>query len=131
MFNICVPVPSQDLYFQHQMSWSFCVRWIQLRWEAIVRFFYIGGIDDHHCLNFLLNNMAFQSLAFERIWWRLFLLFWAYLMKVIMSVSDEGYYERIWWRLFLKCIVCSKFDIYVFILFMIIWKKNRNENREL
>ena len=63
-------------------------------------FFYIGGIDDHHCLNFLLNNMAFQSLAFERIWWRLFLLFWAYLMKVIMSVSDEGYYERTWWRLF-------------------------------
>jgi hypothetical protein len=33
---------------------------------------------------------------YERIWWR---LLWAYLMKVIMSVSDEGYYERIWWRL--------------------------------
>jgi hypothetical protein len=30
----------------------------------------------------------------ERIWWR---LFWAYLMKVILSVSDEGYSERIWW----------------------------------
>ena len=33
----------------------------------------------------------------ERVWWR---LFWAYLMKVILSVSDEGYSERIWWRLF-------------------------------
>ena len=32
------------------MSWSFCV---QLRWEVIVHFVDIGGIDDHHCLNFL------------------------------------------------------------------------------
>jgi hypothetical protein len=39
-------------------------------------------------------------------WWR---LFWAYLMKVILSVPDEGYFERhlmkvilsvTWWRLF-------------------------------
>ena len=44
---------------------------------------------------------------FERTWWR---LFWAspdegyfgfaYLMKVILSVPDEGYFERTWWRLF-------------------------------
>ena len=27
----------------------------------------------------------------KRTWWR---LLWAYLMKVIMSVPDEGYYER-------------------------------------
>ena len=27
-------------------------------------------------------------------------LFWAYLMKVIWSVPDEGYFERTWWRLF-------------------------------
>ena len=33
----------------------------------------------------------------ERTWRR---LFWAYLMKVILSVSDEGYSARIWWRLF-------------------------------
>jgi hypothetical protein len=32
----------------------------------------------------------------ERTWWR---LFWAYLMKVILSVPDEGCYERTWWRL--------------------------------
>jgi hypothetical protein len=30
-------------------------------------------------------------------WWR---LFWAYLMKAILSVPDEGYSERTWWRLF-------------------------------
>jgi hypothetical protein len=35
----------------------------------------------------------------ERTWWR---LFWAYLMKVILSVHDEGYFERTWWRLFLS-----------------------------
>ena len=27
-------------------------------------------------------------------------LFWSYLMKVILSVPDEGYSERTWWRLF-------------------------------
>jgi hypothetical protein len=44
-----------------------------------------------------LNYLVFQSFDFERTWWR---LFWAYLMKVILSVSDEGYSARIWWRLF-------------------------------
>jgi hypothetical protein len=34
---------------------------------------------------------------FERTWWR---LFWAYLMKVILSVPDEGYFERTLWRFF-------------------------------
>jgi hypothetical protein len=34
---------------------------------------------------------------FEHIWWR---LFWAYMMKVILSIYDEGYFEHIWWRLF-------------------------------
>ena len=34
---------------------------------------------------------------FERIWWW---LFWAYLMMVILSVPDDGYFERTWWRLF-------------------------------
>ena len=49
----------------------------------------------------------------ERTWWR---LFWAYLMKVILSVPDEGYSERTWWRLFQKRVVCTNFDIYVFII---------------
>jgi hypothetical protein len=47
----------------------------------------------------------------ERTWWR---LFWAYLMKVILSVPDEGYFERTWWRLFHKCVMLTKFDIYIF-----------------
>jgi hypothetical protein len=33
----------------------------------------------------------------EHIWWK---LFWAYQMKVILSISDEGYSEHTWWRLF-------------------------------
>jgi hypothetical protein len=73
-------------------------------------------------------------------WWR---LFWASsdegyserrLMKFILSVAwwrlfwaspDEGYSERrlmkiilsvAWWRLFQKHVVCTKFDIYFFII---------------
>jgi hypothetical protein len=42
-------------------------------------------------------------------------LFWVYLMKVILSVPDEGYFECTWWRLFQKHIVHTNFDIYVFI----------------
>ena len=49
----------------------------------------------------------------ERTWWR---LFWTYLMKVILSVPDEGYSERTWWRLFQKRVVCTKLHIYVFII---------------
>jgi hypothetical protein len=41
-----------------------------------------------------LNYLDFQSFDFERIWWR---LFWAYPMKVILNVPDEGYFERPWW----------------------------------
>jgi hypothetical protein len=52
-----------------------------------------GFITPKHVLNYL----TFQSLDFERIRWRLFR---AYQMKVVLSVSDEGYSERIRWRLF-------------------------------
>jgi hypothetical protein len=34
-----------------------CVQWVQLRWEVIVCLVDIGGIDDHHCLNFLFINL--------------------------------------------------------------------------
>ena len=33
-----------------------------LRWEVIVRFIDIGGIDDHHCLNFLFVMRYINSL---------------------------------------------------------------------
>jgi hypothetical protein len=46
----------------------------------------------------------------ERTWWR---LFWVYMMKVILSVHDEGYFERTWWRLLLHDIgtVCVNKNI--------------------
>jgi len=37
-------------------------------------------------------------------------------MKVILSVPNEGYSERTWWQLFQNRVVCTKFDIYVFII---------------
>ena len=54
-----MPVPRQNLNFQRCASWSFCV---QVRWEAIVRFVDIGGIDDHHCLNFLFVIVYFMNM---------------------------------------------------------------------
>ena len=45
--HIIVSVPSQAQDFEHHTSLSFC---IQLRWEVIVLYVVIGGIDDHHSL---------------------------------------------------------------------------------
>ena len=48
-----------DLDFQCNtcMLYSYlCSKFIELWWEVIVGFVDIGGIDDHHCLNFLFNN---------------------------------------------------------------------------
>ena len=47
-----VPVPSQDLEFQHYLPKSPFV-FIRWNWEVIVRFINIGGIVYHHCLKFL------------------------------------------------------------------------------
>jgi hypothetical protein len=55
---------------------------------------------------------------FERTWWR---LFWAYLMKVILSVPDEGYFERTWWRLFKKHVMRTKFDTFSWLRFFWFW----------
>jgi len=38
-----------------------CFQWIQLRWEMIIRFADIGGIDDHHCLNFLFVTVMIKT----------------------------------------------------------------------
>jgi hypothetical protein len=50
-----VPVSSQDLDFPF-------FEFSELRREVVIHFVDIGGIDDHHCLNFLFiitnyNNM--------------------------------------------------------------------------
>jgi hypothetical protein len=51
---ICfVPVTSQDLDFQHHMSWFFCVQLVQLRWELVFSIVDIGIDDVTSCLNFL------------------------------------------------------------------------------
>ena len=45
----------------------FCVQWVQLRWEVIVNFVDIGGINDHHCLNFLFIIKSYNQYFFWRI----------------------------------------------------------------
>jgi hypothetical protein len=42
---------TQDIYLDFPTS--ICVQWAQFRREVVVPFVDIGGIGDHHCLNFL------------------------------------------------------------------------------
>jgi hypothetical protein len=58
----------QLLNIQGHVVVFFCVQLIQLRWEGIVCFVDIGGIDDHHCLNFLfIMYMYWQKITREKI----------------------------------------------------------------
>jgi len=41
----------------------FCVEWVQLKWEVIVRFVDIVGIDDHYCLIYLFIMQSFSYFA--------------------------------------------------------------------
>jgi hypothetical protein len=65
--HIFVPVPSQDPDFKNHM-------FNDLRWEVIVCFIYIGGIVDHHCVNFLFAAPSFTPNSVFIIWIQLFLL---------------------------------------------------------
>ena len=60
--NIFVPVPRQNLDFQHNMSLAFSM-FNDLRWEAIVRFFGIGGIANHHFFNLLFIRIYIYYLS--------------------------------------------------------------------
>jgi len=42
------------------------IKWVQLRWEAIVCFAEIGTIADHHCLNFLF--IIIIIINYKRLW---------------------------------------------------------------
>jgi hypothetical protein len=52
-----VPDPSQDLDFLSCISWSFF--YVQLKSDCS-HFIVIGGIVDHHCLNFLFMTSKFR-----------------------------------------------------------------------
>lgn len=43
-----------DKLSQHHMSWYYCIQWVQLRYEVIVRFVVFDGRDDHYCVSFLI-----------------------------------------------------------------------------
>ena len=51
----CVPVPSQDLDFQHHVIIFFCVHLFEVRGGYL--FVEIGGVVDYHCLNFLFISL--------------------------------------------------------------------------
>jgi hypothetical protein len=58
-------------------------------WNAVIQW----HVPDWHIPCIITVDEGYS----ERTWWR---LFWAYMMKVILSVPDEGYSESTWWRLF-------------------------------
>ena len=74
--------------------WVQWVQWVQLRWEMIVRFDDIGGIDDHHCLNFLFKLFQLKMKK-KKIWWcntepglrKLCLTFFCRKKKVILQLK--------------------------------------------
>jgi hypothetical protein len=62
---IFVPVSSQDLDFQRQMSWSFLcsVSSVKLRGYCwTIETVDVCGIDDHHCLNFLFIKQKLRGM---------------------------------------------------------------------
>ena len=61
--TIVVSVSGQNLDFQCHGVFVFS----ELRWEVIVRFVDIGGIDDHHCLNCLIITLAYNFI-FVGLW---------------------------------------------------------------
>ena len=71
---------------------------------------------------------AYLMRVIEHTWWKLLSIpdegYWAYLMKVIehtwwrlLSVPDEGYWAYLM-KVIEETVVCTKLDIYVFILTM-------------
>jgi hypothetical protein len=56
----------------------------------------IGNIFKQYwaCLMKVVLSMPDEGYS-EHVWWR---LFWACLMKVVLSMSDEGCSEHAWWR---------------------------------
>ena len=54
------------------------VQWAQLRWEVILHFADICGIDDHHCLAFLSKSVRRHVLvvAYSHVTYRYTLYYW-------------------------------------------------------
>jgi hypothetical protein len=42
--------------------WSFYIHYLRQEVVLLIRFVDIGGIVDHHCLNFLFNNKVLNKL---------------------------------------------------------------------
>ena len=53
--QICIAVPSQELDFQHHMSWSFYVHFFEVR-GVCFRFVDLGGIVNDHEEKFLFKR---------------------------------------------------------------------------
>jgi hypothetical protein len=80
--NLVFRYLDRDLDFQRHMSWYF---YVQLRWEIIVCFVVIGGIDDHRYLEV---TVSFRS-RYRKTRFRL-------IVNVKLNGSNGKIYSR--WR---------------------------------
>jgi hypothetical protein len=105
--------------------WVYLMNVIERTWWMLL------SVPDECYWAYLMN-------VIERTWWMLLSVpegcYWAYLMNVIertwwmlLSVPDECYWtylmnviERTWWMLFQTCVVCTKLDINLTNLLLII-----------
>jgi hypothetical protein len=94
--HMLVTVQSQeDLYFHRHMSWYFCAKWLEVkgeRWSLIL--LVIGGIDDHHCLNFLfrIKQKYYILKRISIIYWNLLL----FPKIVIGKIQALKYWKLLW-----------------------------------
>ena len=73
------------------------LRSVKMRWDEIVRFVDIGGIDDHHCLNSLFIEWFTDILNFE-ILWNCFLYLHVYTDQNIEATSSvQNCYSGYWY----------------------------------
>ena len=65
IYLLTTPTPSQiRTYITNVICRClFFVEWVRLRWEVIVCFVDICGIDYYHCLNFLFNNQLANTIS--------------------------------------------------------------------
>jgi hypothetical protein len=111
-----VSVPNQDLDLKRLISWSFCARWVQLRWEIIVRFIdiLIGLIHFNlsktkfwtslrHILGEKINQSDYTCVYYAELqilhgiqgcckWGRVLILNFIHTIFILCDTEEKAYY---------------------------------------
>jgi hypothetical protein len=84
-----------------RLFWAYCIQLVKTRGDCSFCWYWWKWFIklSFHKVYIMVKKIKSEDIKFSarRTWWR---LFWAYMMKVILSVPDEGYSESTRWRLF-------------------------------